>query len=96
MLPDETLVNCDIEDSSGNSLKKWVYAAVLDQREFYNMVVYCVEYPIGSNNVAFTRSTQIHWPLPNVESQNEQARKQDDLKNLCSAPSPLLKAQFPE
>ena len=96
MLPDKTLVNCHVEDQSGNVIKKNVYAAILDQREFYDMILYCVEYPINSTTTAFTRATQINWPLPNVDSQNEQARQEDDSKNLCSAPPPSLKAPQPE
>jgi len=110
MLPDNTLVLCNLEDTSGNSQSiQNVYARICDQKEFFDMILYCVEYPIGSGKMAYTRATNIKWPLPNMEfktlapskmkeicCQINDCRKKEDLEHLSKAPSPTIKEEKEE
>ena len=61
MLDDNTLVKCKFithdgkpDGDTGNDV-----ARIMDQRCFYSDILYCVEFPIGSSTVRYTRESLI-------------------------------------
>ena len=62
MLGDNTKVTCVAIDFHGNKLyngQKIGPVRIMDQRIFYSDILYCAEYPIGSNKIIYTRASLI-------------------------------------
>lgn len=65
MLPDNTLIKCQFISHDGDfvkadcSLGKEIVSnvRVMDQRIFWNNILYACEYPIGSGKVRYTRAS---------------------------------------
>ncbi len=61
MLDDNSLVKCSFitHDGSPDGDTDENLARIMDQRCFYNDILYAVEFPIGSNEVRYTRASLI-------------------------------------
>lgn len=67
MLPDNSLIKCQFIDNYGNYVKRDYTKGtdivenvrVMDQRIFYDDILYCVEYPINSGKIYHTRASLI-------------------------------------
>jgi len=62
MLGDNTQVKCEAIDFYGNKLydgQKIGPVRIMDQRIFYSDILYCAEYPIGTNKIIYTRASLI-------------------------------------
>ena len=57
MLGDNTQVKCEAIDFYGNKL--YDGHRIMDQRIFYSDILYCAEYPIGTNKIIYTRASLI-------------------------------------
>ena len=71
MLPDNTLIQCQLVHSDGNKIKlngefgdELVWCRICDQRCFYKNILYSVK-TIDKDEVYSTRASLVNWPRPN-------------------------------